>query len=83
MSNEKRNYARVFKWILGIMVLIYSVLGVGVSYKVEYPLATILASIIGGLFAGSILGGVVVLIMWIATRLKAPKEPNRSDGSDG
>ena len=74
MSNEKRNYARVFKWILGIMVLIYSVLGVGVSYKVEYPLATILASI---------LGGVIVLIMWIATRLKAPKEPNRSDGSDG
>ena len=56
------------------MVLIYSVLGVGVSYKVEYPLATILASI---------LGGVIVLIMWIATRLKAPKEPNRSDGSDG
>ena len=64
------NYAKVFKLILGITTLIYSTVGAGVYKHADYPLAFILACIIGGVFSGSILGSVVVLIMWIVARSK-------------
>ena len=67
---KRPNYGKVFKWILGICVLIYAALGAGFYNYTEYPLAFILASLIGGLVSGSILGGVITLIMWIITRLK-------------
>ena len=67
--------------------LIYSVLGTWVPFEVEDPLGIMLASIIDGLFVGSILGGSVVLIMWLSIRLawlffgpEAPDQPIDSDG---
>ena len=66
-------YGKVFKLILAITTLIYSAGGAGFYKYTEYPLAFILASIIGGLASGSILGGVVILIMYIITRVKQSK----------
>ena len=75
--SQRPKYGKVFKWVLGVIVGLYTCLGSMRCNDAEMPLTTFFSSILSGLLAGSILGGIIVLFMWITRS----REPDQSDDS--